>query len=64
MIYQLTVEQCRRIAIYIEAESDQEAEERMDERLAALTDEDFNDCDKERDYSLTDELGRTIIDWD
>lgn len=65
MRYCITLEEVRRIAVYFDADNDEDAEEKADQINQKTESTDFADGTSERDYALCNtESGRTIIDWD
>lgn len=65
MNYCITMEQTRRIAVFFEADSDEESEEKAAQINRAMSSDDFASGDDERDYALCNtDTGHTIIDWE
>lgn len=65
MRYCITLEEVRRIAVYFDADNDEDAEEKAAQINQKTESTDFVDGTSERDYALCNtESGRTIIDWD
>jgi len=65
MRYCITLEEVRRIAVYFDADNDEDAEEKAAQINQKTESTDFDDGTSERDYALCNtESGRTIIDWD
>ena len=65
MEYNMTVERTLRIAITFEAENDKAAEEKANELFVDMIEhpEKFEGGDKEHDYALCADGGRTVVDW-
>lgn len=63
MMYQLTVEKRCRVMVQIEVQDDEDARLVAQERYEAMEDAEFENGNVEYDYSLSDEAGRTLVDW-
>lgn len=65
MRYCITMEQTRRIAVYFEADCNEDAEEKAIQINRATPSENFESGDGERDYALyNQDTGQTIVEWD
>ena len=65
MNYCLTMEQTRRIAVWFDANSDEEAEKKAQEIYHNTPSEDFEAGDDERDCALSNQDTNTMVfDWD
>lgn len=62
--YWLTMERTLRISVEFEAQDDEEAEQIAADINMKTGLEDFYCGNVETDYSLSDDAGRTILDWD
>ena len=61
----ITMEQTRRIAVYFEADCNEDAEEKAIQINQAMPSENFESGDGERDYALyNQDTGQTIVEWD
>lgn len=65
MKYCITIEETKRVAIWFDADSDYDAEEKAAEINETIGSDDLSSGDCYRDYSLVNEsTSRTLIDWD
>ena len=65
MRYCITMEEVRRVAVYFDADNDDDAEEKAAQINQKTESADFAAGSSERDYALYNmESEKTIIDWD
>ncbi|WP_308856753.1 hypothetical protein [uncultured Oscillibacter sp.] len=65
MNYCITMEQTRRIAVFFEADTDEDAEAKAAQINRLTSSDDFVAGDDERDYAVCNsDTGQTILDWE
>ena len=65
MNYCITMEQTRRIAVFFEADTDEDAEAKAAQINRLTSSDDFVAGDDERDYAVSNtDTGQTILDWE
>lgn len=65
MNYCITMEQTRRIAVFFEADTDEDAEAKAAQINRLTSSDDFAAGDDERDYAVCNtDTGQTIFDWE
>lgn len=62
--YCITMERTLRISKWFEAENDEEAIELANKIYTETADDEYEDGSIEHLYALSEDNGRTVVDWD
>lgn len=63
MQYCVTIEMTQRTAVWFDADNDDEAAKYAEALVDDIDDDEFDD-EREYNYAVSSEDGKTIIDWD